>query len=144
VRDDSGVYAGWEVPVYYDSLLAKLCVWSETRDSAIARLIRALDEYTIEGVNSTLPFFKAVAMNKEFREGSIDTGFIDRFWKAAGAEGQAPVTEAEPGLADIAAIAALLHIRAAGSRTEAAVLESGPSKWKMSGRLNQTKWRPLR
>jgi acetyl-CoA carboxylase biotin carboxylase subunit len=80
VRDDSGVYAGWDVPVYYDSLLAKLCVWAETREGAIDRLARALGEYTIEGIRTTLPFFRAVVASSDFRAARLDTGFIDRFW----------------------------------------------------------------
>src|SRR6185503_10629002 len=86
VRDDSGVYAGWDVPVYYDSLLAKLCVWAETREAAIDRLARALGEYTIEGIRTTLPFFRAVVGNGEFRAGELDTGFIDRFWRGESGE----------------------------------------------------------
>ena len=144
VRDDSGVYAGCEVPVNYDSLLAKLCVWAETREAAIARLVRALDEYTIEGVHTTLPFFRAVAINGEFRAARLDTEFLDRFWNVPDEASANPFRETEPELAGIAAIAAVLHTRATGSRTEGAALEPGASQWKMSGRLTQRKWRPTR
>jgi acetyl-CoA carboxylase, biotin carboxylase subunit len=139
IRDDSGVYAGWEVPVYYDSLLAKLCVWAETREAAIARLVCALDEYTIEGVHTTLPFFRALSTNSEFRAGELDTGFIDRFWGVDNASGAT-----DPDLADIAAIAAVLHLRIGGSPAEAAAVEPRVSEWKRSGRLAHSRWKPTR
>ena len=136
VRDDSGVYAGWDVPVYYDPLLAKLCVWAETRGGAIDRLARALDEYTIEGIRTTLPFFRAVVASSEFRAAQLDTGFIDRFWNGesrgeGGSDGGAGLNHA-----DIATIAALLHARSAATGEDTAAAESAPiSRWKTQGRL---------
>jgi acetyl-CoA carboxylase biotin carboxylase subunit len=144
IRDDSGVYTGWEVPVHYDSLLAKLCVWAESREAAIARLVRALDEYTIEGVHTTLPFFRAIAINNEFRAADLDTGFIDRICNVPDPASASPVTETDPNLADIAAIAAVLHTRITGSRAEAAAVDPGASEWKMSGRSAQRKWKTTR
>ena len=82
VRYDSGSYQGWEVPIYYDPLLAKLCVWAETREAAINRLARVLNEYAVEGIRTTVPFFRAVVHSEEFRRGEFDTGFIDRFWNS--------------------------------------------------------------
>ena len=79
VRYDSGSYQGWEVPIFYDPLLAKLCVWAETREGAVSRLARVLDEYSIEGISTTLPFFRAIVRDADFRRGEFDTGFIDRF-----------------------------------------------------------------
>ena len=134
VRVDSGVYAGWEVPVYYDSLLAKFCVWAETRGSAIDRLSRSLDEYTIEGIQTTLPLFRAVAANAEFRAGNFDTGFIDRFWSnneddcARGADARR-----DKVLTDLSAIAAILHFRASASRPEA-LQHLSASRWKLYGK----------
>jgi acetyl-CoA carboxylase biotin carboxylase subunit len=66
VRLDSGVYEGWEVGVNYDPLLAKMCVWAETRPMAISRLARALGEYVIEGIKTSLPFFRAIARDERF------------------------------------------------------------------------------
>ena len=135
VRDDSGVYTGWDVPVHYDSLLAKLCVWAETREAAIERLARALGEYTIEGIRTTLPFFRAVVASSEFRAARLDTGFIDRFWNGESGEKECSDEEGDLKLGDIAAIAALLHARAMAPRGETAAPGLTPgSRWKMHGR----------
>jgi len=137
VRYDSGSYQGWEVPIYYDSLLAKLCVWAETREAAINRLTRVLGEYTVEGIRTTVPFFRAVVHNEEFRRGEFDTGFIDRFLNSR-PRAQGPVGEEEATLADIAAIASILHTRASGTSqgTSPATTES---RWKLYGRVAQRK-----
>ena len=60
VRLDSGVYPGWEVPIEYDPLLAKLSVWAEGREQAIARMKRALGEYYISGIKTNITFFKQI------------------------------------------------------------------------------------
>jgi acetyl-CoA carboxylase, biotin carboxylase subunit len=137
VRYDSGSYNGWEVPIYYDPLLAKLCVWAETRAAAIDRLARVLDEYTVEGINTTLPFFRAIVKDDEFRRGDFDTGFIERFLKdgldARSSTGEAPTERLE----DLAAIAAILHARAHTAQLEAAKPRATESRWKLYGRLNQ-------
>jgi acetyl-CoA carboxylase biotin carboxylase subunit len=77
VRDDRGVTAGFTVPVYYDPLISKLIVWGETRRQAIARLTRALDEYRVVGVNTTLPFFRWLVRTPEFESGRFSTTFLD-------------------------------------------------------------------
>jgi len=79
IRDDSGVYEGWEVPLDYDPMISKLVAWGETREAAMARLRRALDEYHVGGIQTTLPFFKEVLLDPMFQAGEIDTGFIERF-----------------------------------------------------------------
>lgn len=76
VRVDSHLYTGYEIPPYYDSLLAKLIIWGETRDEAIARSRRALEEYIIDGVPTTLPFHERVVTNEFFRAGDVHTNFI--------------------------------------------------------------------
>ena len=63
---------------HYDSLIAKLIVHADTRDEAIKRMARALDEYIVEGIKTTIPFHKRIMANKDFIEGNIDTGFIER------------------------------------------------------------------
>src|SRR5205085_9777781 len=73
VRDDGGVYAGAEVSIYYDPLFSKLAVWGRTRAEAIDRLRRALDEYAVGGIKTTLPFFRAVVRDAEFIQGRLDT-----------------------------------------------------------------------
>jgi acetyl-CoA carboxylase biotin carboxylase subunit len=78
VRVDSFVYDGYTVVPHYDSLIAKLIVHAETREDAIRRMARALDEYIIEGIKTTIPFHKRIMANKDFIEGNIDTSFLER------------------------------------------------------------------
>ncbi|MDP4115789.1 MAG: acetyl-CoA carboxylase biotin carboxylase subunit [Bacteroidota bacterium] len=79
VRIDSHVYQSYVIPPYYDSLLAKLIVWGKDRPHAIARGKRALEEFTIEGVKTTIPFHLKVLSDENFVSGNFDTGFIDNF-----------------------------------------------------------------
>ncbi len=78
VRVDSFVYDQYTVLPHYDSLIAKLIVHAETREDAIKRMARALDEYIIEGIKTTIPFHKRIMANKDFIEGNIDTSFLER------------------------------------------------------------------
>jgi acetyl-CoA carboxylase biotin carboxylase subunit len=77
VRDDSGVYEGWEVPVHYDSLVSKLVVWAESREEAIQRMRRAVAEYRVVGIRTTLPLFARVLASPAFVSGDFDTSFLD-------------------------------------------------------------------
>lgn len=81
VRVDTGVYAGWDVPLDYDPMLAKLIAWAGTRDHAAARLRRALGEYQVMGVRTNLAFFEALAGDAEFLAGDLDTGFLPRYFE---------------------------------------------------------------
>ena len=76
IRVDSHLYAGYQVPPHYDSLLAKLIVWDETRELAIARMQRALDEYQIEGLATTIPFHKRLLRHPGFISGDTYTRFL--------------------------------------------------------------------
>ena len=76
IRDDSGVYEGWEVPIYYDPLISKLCAYGRTREEAIQRMLRALQEYTIEGIVTNIPFHRWALKHPRFLAGDFDTGFI--------------------------------------------------------------------
>ena len=76
IRDDSGVYQGFTVPIDYDPLLSKLIAWGETREQAIARLRRALGEYRVLGLRTTLPFFERVMRHPDFLRGEFDTSFV--------------------------------------------------------------------
>ncbi|KAB0668187.1 acetyl-CoA carboxylase biotin carboxylase subunit [Oryzomonas sagensis] len=78
VRVDSFVYDQYSVVPYYDSMIAKLIVHAETREDAIRRMSRALDEYIIEGIKTTVSFHKRIMSNKDFIEGDIDTSFLER------------------------------------------------------------------
>src|ERR1051326_3804595 len=82
VRIDSHVYTGYTVPSYYDSLIAKIITIGSTRINAIDRMRRALDEYYITGIKTTVPFHAAMMRNADFRDGNYDTGLIDRLISA--------------------------------------------------------------
>ena len=81
VRVDTGINEGFVVPLDYDPLLGKLIVWGRDREEAIARTLRALDEYRMDGIATTIPFFKQILLMEEFRRGELDTGLVDRFLK---------------------------------------------------------------
>ena len=78
VRVDSAVYQGYTVPPYYDSMVVKLIVWGATRQEAIARMKRALEEFVIEGIHTTIPFHLKVLDNAFYRRGEVYTNFIQR------------------------------------------------------------------
>jgi acetyl-CoA carboxylase, biotin carboxylase subunit len=100
VREDSGVYEGYTVPRYYDTLLAKLIVWDADRSTAIDRMARALAEYRIVGVRTTIPILERIVGHPDFRAGHLSTAFLDRVMPA--------LVPAEGRLAPIAVIAAVL------------------------------------
>jgi acetyl-CoA carboxylase biotin carboxylase subunit len=132
VRDDRGVTAGFEIPVFYDSLISKLVVWGETRAAAIARLGRALDEYRVVGLRTTVPFFQWLIRQPEFLAGRFDTTYLDRLLKER--QGQSFST---PGPTDVrdAAIAAALAAWFRAHRASADT-SAGPSgAWQRAGRL---------
>ena len=78
VRVDSHAYSGYIVPPHYDSMIAKLIAIGSTRESTIDRMRRALGEYLIAGIKTTIPFHSAIMRNADFRNGNYDTGFVDR------------------------------------------------------------------
>jgi acetyl-CoA carboxylase biotin carboxylase subunit len=128
VRDDSGAYEGGEVPIFYDPMISKLITWGDTRAHALARMRRALSEYEVRGIKTTIPFFAWVLNDEDFVAGRFDTGFIDR--KLAARNG-APLYRACERDQEIAAIAAALsHL----SRTSTPHLgqrgETAASRWK--------------
>ena len=78
VRTDGYVYEGYEIPIYYDSMISKLIVWGATRDEAIARMRRALYEYKITGVKTSIKMLERVMNNENFIAGNYDTHFIEK------------------------------------------------------------------
>src|SRR4030095_13869259 len=78
VRDDSGAYEGYTVPRFYDTLLAKLMVWGVDRATAISRMGRALAEYKVVGILTTIPVLAHIVAHEDFRAGKLSTGFLDR------------------------------------------------------------------
>jgi acetyl-CoA carboxylase biotin carboxylase subunit len=79
VRIDSNIYHSYSIPPYYDSLIAKLIVWGKNREHAIARGVRALEEFAIEGIKTTIPFHLQVLQDKRFLSGKFDTSFLEKF-----------------------------------------------------------------
>ena len=80
VRCDTHCYAGYRIPPYYDSLMAKLVVHAPTRDEAISKMATALEEFTVEGVPTTISFHRRVMQNEAFRKGVFDTSFIEKHY----------------------------------------------------------------
>ena len=137
VRDDGGVYEGAEVSIHYDPLISKLATWGRTRAEAIERMRRALAEYAVGGIKTTLPFFRACMRDEEFVAGRLDTGFISRFQKRrAAAESRAAGPTAEETIGrDMALIAAALAYTESEQRgPQQQLTQSPPSRWKMAGR----------
>ncbi|GAH65896.1 unnamed protein product [marine sediment metagenome] len=78
VRVDTHIYAGYTIPPFYDSLIAKLIVWGEDRETATERMAKALDELVIEGIKTTIPFHQKVIGSEIFKKGDLSTSFVDR------------------------------------------------------------------
>ena len=149
IRIDSGVRRLSEVSIHYDPLVAKLAAWGRTRADAIDRLRRALDEYEVSGITTTLSFFREVVRDEEFISGHLDTGFITRFNERRAAKDSDSSTAIE---ADLAAIAAALSY--AGRQQQSSIqmaTQASKSRWKMAGRnaalqgpsRSSSKWRKL-
>jgi acetyl-CoA carboxylase biotin carboxylase subunit len=79
VRVDTHLFTGYTIPPYYDSLIAKLIVRGKTREEAIAKMRRALDEFIVEGVKTTVPFHRKLMDDPRFNAGTFDTSFMDDF-----------------------------------------------------------------
>jgi acetyl-CoA carboxylase biotin carboxylase subunit len=132
VRIDSGVRRLSEVSIQYDPMIAKLAVWGRTREEAIDRLRRALDEYEVSGITTTLPFFREIVRDEEFIEARLDTGFISRFNKR---QIQPQISTEDT---DLAIIAAALHY----AKNQPQLRIQNPlSKWKLSARETKSNHR---
>jgi acetyl-CoA carboxylase biotin carboxylase subunit len=90
VRVDTHAYTDYVVPPYYDSLIAKLIVYAQTREGAIQKMAGALEEFVIEGIKTTVPFHRQVMADERFRSGKFDTSFLETFQFHAGQEGEGP------------------------------------------------------
>jgi acetyl-CoA carboxylase biotin carboxylase subunit len=128
VRDDSGVYEGWDVPIHYDPLISKLVAHGADRAEAIARLRRAVGEYRVLGIATTLPFFQRVLRHPGFVAGDFDTSFVERAFEAAP---YAPETPWHIAVA-AAALQAFRERRAARLQP-AGDASAGGSAWKRRG-----------
>ncbi len=138
VRDDSGAYEGADVPIYYDSLISKLITWGEDRPQALARMRRALAEYEVRGIRTTLPFFQWVLNDADFIAGRFDTGFIDR---KLGARNGQPLREPTQEQEEIAAIAAALS-HTLRALDESSAPRAQVSKWAQLARADALRTAP--
>ncbi|WP_273502552.1 acetyl-CoA carboxylase biotin carboxylase subunit [Paracoccus sphaerophysae] len=114
VRNDTGVYEGGEISMFYDPMIAKLCTWAPTRDQAIAAMRSALDDFEVEGIGHNLPFLSAVMDHPKFVSGDISTAFIAEEYP----EGFQGATLDEAELERVAAAAAAMHRVAEIRRTQ--------------------------
>ncbi|MBK7393748.1 MAG: acetyl-CoA carboxylase biotin carboxylase subunit [Chloracidobacterium sp.] len=131
VRDDGGVYEGCEVSIYYDPMISKLAGYGKDRPQAIDRMRRALAEYEVGGIKTTLAFFREVMDDAVFIEGNLDTGFITGFNERKKA------VEPDEATRDMAAIAAALAYKQK-QKTVAVAASNGEaktSKWALNGRM---------
>lgn len=131
VRDESGVYEGYEVPLYYDPLISKLVAWGRDREEALERMRRALREYVIQGIKTTIPFHRRVLEDPDFLKGDFDTTFIETRFAERAATGARRHQE-------VALIAAAIHAylkekRAEVPRPQVTAPATG-SPWKMAAR----------
>jgi acetyl-CoA carboxylase biotin carboxylase subunit len=136
VREDSGVYEGWTVPLDYDPMLSKLIVYAPDRPAAIARMRRVLDEYFVGGIKTNLPLFRRILEHPDFVNARIDTGFLDRLLATG-----APPANNTNELAEIAAVSAALFAATAqskngqnGEQKPAGERHSDSSAWKRTSR----------
>jgi acetyl-CoA carboxylase biotin carboxylase subunit len=142
VRDDGGVEAGAEVSIYYDPMISKLAAWGRTRAEAIDRLRRALDEYAVGGIKTTLPFFREIIRDAEFIEGHLDTGFISRFFERREKAMSAKTSIDEPDeterkRCDMALVAAALDYMQTQKQSSSnqQPREHEQSQWRLAGRV---------
>lgn len=132
IRVDDGFEQGMAIPIYYDPMIAKLITYGDTRTEAIQKMIRAIDEYQLSGVQTTLPFCRFVMEHEAFRSGQFDTGFVGRYFTP-------DVLKTEPNTAEeelAAVLAAWLLANAAPKTSQAVDQPAGQvnrpavSKWK--------------
>jgi acetyl-CoA carboxylase biotin carboxylase subunit len=127
IRLDSGIYQGWKVPMEYDSLLAKLIGFGETREQAVGRLRRALSEYLIAGVKTNLKLFEEIFSDAEFLAGRTDTGYLERLAARKSSQGSSHE--------DVAAIAAgIFAALGAGNHGANAGFPLSRSNWRQTAR----------
>jgi acetyl/propionyl-CoA carboxylase alpha subunit len=136
IRDDSGATAGLDVPIFYDPMISKLVAWAEDRPAAIARMRRALGEYVVTGIKTTVPFFTWLLAQPEFEAGRFHTTYLDEVLKNRNGQ---PFVTISAAAEDVAAIAAALQTvvgGAAGSvaaRSPATAAAAG--RWKTQARV---------
>jgi acetyl-CoA carboxylase biotin carboxylase subunit len=136
IRLDDGVYPGWVVPNDYDPLLGKLISYGATREEAIARMRRALEEYYVSGIKTNIALFRRIMQEPDFLAARLHTRWLDELLHAqAGAPASAQPEE--PAAEDAAALAvALWHVSRDTAAGHAGAGSAPQSRWKMEGRWN--------
>jgi acetyl-CoA carboxylase, biotin carboxylase subunit len=127
VRDDSGVYSGYTIPRFYDTLMSKLVVWGADREAAIARMVRALAEYKVVGVQTTIPILQHIMRDADFVAGRLSTQFLDRLMDV-------DRPEAAGRRRTVALIASALAAYDRAGRPTSAPSPSGPGGWRQAVR----------
>jgi acetyl-CoA carboxylase, biotin carboxylase subunit len=128
IREDCAVFAGWTVPLDYDPMLSKLVAFAPTREMAIDRMLRALDEYVIGGIKTNIGLFRRILTDADFRAARIDTGYLERLLAA----GPPVVEESVP--ADVVAVSAALFAMSAKRETAVVADAAAESRWAETGR----------
>ncbi len=132
VRDDSGAVSGSDIPIFYDSLVSKVATSGAERPAALARMARALTEYEIQGVRTTIPFFRWILQDADFQAGRFDTTFVDRVLERRGSQA---LTRVPVDSGTIAAIAvALQALDGIGGGQEQAGTSQVPDGWRRRAR----------
>jgi acetyl-CoA carboxylase biotin carboxylase subunit len=133
VRDDSGAAAGLDVPIFYDPMISKLACWAEDRPNVVARMKRALDEYLVTGIKTTVPFFRWLMAQPEFLAGRFHTTYLDDV--LAGRAGRSFV-EPDPDAEEIAVIGAALQsaLPSGAASARRANGEVAAQRWKARAR----------
>jgi acetyl-CoA carboxylase, biotin carboxylase subunit len=129
IRDDSGATAGLDVPIFYDPLISKLVAWAEHRPAAIARMRRALGEYIVTGIKTTVPFFQWLLAQPAFRDGRFHTTYLDEVLAERGGR---PFLAPDEEESEIAVIAAALQAMLVTETSPPAVSARG--RWRTAGR----------
>ncbi len=132
VRDDGGVSVGYTVPVFYDSMIAKLIAWAGSRREAVDRMSRALREYEVLGIRTTIPFFLWLMRQPEYVAGRYDTTYLDRLLVDRKGESFSELTPADEEIASIAA--ALDAYLRANAHSVATGNAGGTTHWKQAAR----------
>jgi acetyl-CoA carboxylase biotin carboxylase subunit len=128
VRDDSGVYEGYQVPLFYDPLISKLVAYGNDREEAVARMRRAIAEYRVVGIRTTLPFFARVLREPAFLAGDLDTSFVERLAPRTG-----PMESSDPPWRVVVAAAAIAAFRERQRADLACEADSPQSAWRARG-----------
>jgi acetyl/propionyl-CoA carboxylase alpha subunit len=132
IRDDSGVTAGLDVPIFYDPLISKLIAWAEDREAALIRMRRALGEYVVTGIRTTLPFFTWLFTQPDFLAGQFHTTYLDEVLRQRNGR---PFVEVPPSVEEVAAVAAALqNMMSPAKAADESAATATPQRWREQAR----------